>query len=225
MRKEETSMKIGVLGTGTVGMTISTKLAALGHQVTMGARESRNEKAAEWARKAGGKAGHGDFPRAASDAEIVFNCTSGGGAVAAVTAAGKESLKGKILIDLANPLDFSAGTPPRLLFHGEDSLGERIQNALPDTKVVKTLNTIAADVMVNPGLVPGEHDLPMCGNDAAAKARVTLLLREWFGWKSVIDLGPITASRGMEVYVLFWVHLMGALKTPVFNIHVQRKGA
>lgn len=215
-------MRIAVLGTGMVGNAVATKLVALGHDVRMGARSATNEKAAAWARQAGKRASQGTFADAAAHGEIVFNCTAGAGALEALEAAGAGNLSGKILIDISNPLDFSKGMPPTLFFRGDDSLGEQIQRAFPDAKVVKTLNTINAEVMVNPGRVKGEHDLFVCGNDDAAKARVTEILKTWFGWKSVIDLGDITAARGTESYVLLWVRLRGALKTADFNIKVVR---
>jgi 8-hydroxy-5-deazaflavin:NADPH oxidoreductase len=215
-------MNIGVLGTGTVGSTIASKLVSLGHDVTMGARSATNEKAAGWARQAGSHASHGDFARAAAAGEIVFNCTAGVGALEALKAAGGENLKGKLLIDVSNPLDFSKGMPPSLQFSGEDSLAERIQRAFPDAKVVKTLNTITAGLMVNPGKVHGDHDVFLSGNDADAKARVETILREWFGWKNVVDLGDITTARGAEAYVLLWLRLWGALKTADFNIRIIR---
>ncbi|HEU5260477.1 MAG TPA: NAD(P)-binding domain-containing protein [Gemmatimonadales bacterium] len=215
-------MRIAVLGTGMVGNAVATKLVALGHDVRMGARSATNEKAAAWARQAGKRASQGTFADAAAHGEIVFNCTAGAGALEALEAAGAGNLSGKILIDISNPLDFSKGMPPTLFFRGDDSLGEQIQRAFPDAKVVKTLNTINAEVMVNPGRVKGEHDLFVCGNDGAAKARVTEILKTWFGWKSVIDLGDITAARGTESYVLLWVRLRGALKTADFNIKVVR---
>jgi len=213
-------MKIAVLGTGVVGSTIASKLISLGHDVTMGARSAANEKAAAWARTAGGRAAHGDFSRAAAAGEIVFNCTLGAGALDALKAAGEENLGSKILIDVSNPLDFSRGMPPSLFFPGNDSLGERIQRAFPKARVVKTLNTITAGVMVNPARVPGDHDLFMSGNDVQAKSEVAAMLRDWFGWKSAIDLGDITTARGSEAYVLFWVMLMGAVKSVDFNIRV-----
>ena len=165
---------------------------------------------------------HGTFADAAAHGEIVFNCTAGAGAVDAVSAAGAENLRGKILIDIAVPLDFSKGMPPGLLFAGDDSIGERIQRALPDTKVVKALNTINHKVMVDPGRVPGSHDLFISGNDAAAKARVTDILRDWFGWHTIIDLGDITTARGTESYLPLWLRLWGALGTAEFNIKVVR---
>jgi predicted dinucleotide-binding enzyme len=215
-------MRIAVLGTGTVGRTIGAKLVSLGHEVTVGARSAANEKAAEWARQAGRGASHADFARAAAAGEIVFNCTAGTGALEALKAAGADNLADKVLIDVANPLDFSRGMPPALLFSGQDSLGESIQRAFPRAKVVKTLNTITAEVMVNPGRVPGPHDVFVCGNDPGAKTRVTSILKDWFGWESVIDLGDITNARGTEAYVLLWVRLWGALKTADFNIRIVR---
>jgi len=218
-------MKIAVLGTGTVGATIGTRLVSLGHDVMMGSRSAGNEKAAAWARGAGAGPGHasqGTFAAAAAHGEIIFNCTSGAGALEALAAAGDSNLGDKILIDLSNPLVFRKGEPPAMQFPGNDSLGERIQKAFPRARVVKTLNTITAAVMVDPGRVPGEHDLFVGGNDARAKARVTEILKDWFGWKHVVDLGDITAARGMEAYVLFWVRLMGVQGTPMFNIRVVR---
>lgn len=214
-------MKIGVLGTGTVGNAIATKLASLGHQVKMGARSAANEKAAAWAQGAGSGATHGTFADAAAHGEIVFNCTAGAGTLDALTAAGAANLRGKILVDVSNPLDFSRGMPPTLFVSGNDSLGERIQRALPDTKVVKSLNTINAAVMVDPGRVKGDHDVFVSGNDPAAKAKAAELLRS-FGWKSVVDLGDITGARAAESYVLLWVRLWTALKTADFNVKVVR---
>jgi predicted dinucleotide-binding enzyme len=196
-------MKIGVLGTGTVGVTIASKLVSLGHQVTMGSRSATNQKAAAWARQAGTAAAFGELARAAAAGEILFNCTAGAGSLEALQAAGAENLRGKLLIDIANPLDFSKGMPPSLLFGGQHSLAERIQRAFPETKVVKTLNTINAEVMVNPGRVPGAHDVFVSGNDAEAKKRVAAILREWFGWQNVIDLGtspPPGARKPMCCY-------------------------
>ncbi len=215
-------MNIAVLGTGMVGSAIGTKLVELGHEVKMGSRSATNEKAAAWVKQAGGRASQGTFAGAAADGEIVFNCTGGTVALQALEMAGAANLRGKILIDLSNPLDVSKGMPPTLLFRGDDSLGERIQHAFPDGQVVKTLNTINAQVMVNPGRVSGDHDVFVSSNDATAKARVAEILRNWFGWQNRIDLGDITTARGPEAYVLMWVRLWGAFGTPDFNIRVVR---
>jgi predicted dinucleotide-binding enzyme len=215
-------MKIAILGTGMVGNAIGTKLAKLGNEVRMGSRTSNNAKAAEWVKSAGAKASQGTYADAAAFGELVFNCTAGTGSLAALEAAGKKNLAGKILVDVSNPLDFSKGMPPSLSVCNTDSLGEQIQRALPDTKVVKALNTINCNIMVDASLVKGEHDVFMCGNDAAAKGKVAELLEGSFGWKTVIDLGDLTAARGQEAYVLFWVRLWGALGSANFNIHVTR---
>ena len=125
-----------------------------------------------------------------------------------------------MLIDIANPLDFSAGMPPTLFVKDTDSLGEQIQRAFPDAKVVKTLNTINATLMVDPAeLADGDHTIFVCGDDAGAKATVTELLRS-FGWKDVIDLGDITTARGTEMLLPIWLRLMAPLGTPAFNFKI-----
>lgn len=215
-------MKIGVLGTGMVGTTIAGKLASLGHEIRMGARDAKNSKAAAWVESAGSRASQGTFSDAAAFGEIVFNCTAGAGSLEALQAAGASNLNGKILVDLANPLDFSRGMPPALFAGYSDSLGERIQAAFPEARVVKTLNTVNANVMVDPGRVPGDSDVFVAGNDAGAKAEVTRILKEGFGWKSAIDLGDITAARGTECYVMFWLRLWLALQTTDLNVKVVR---
>jgi 8-hydroxy-5-deazaflavin:NADPH oxidoreductase len=216
-------LKIAVLGTGMVGETIATKLVELGHEVKMGSRQSGNEKAVAWVAGAGGGAAEGDFADAAAHgSDLVFNCTSGTASLQALEAAGAENLNGKVLVDVANPLDFSQGMPPSLSVCNTDSLGEQIQAAFPQAKVVKALNTVNAAVMVAPGEIPGEHVLPVCGHEDG-KQQVTELLGD-FGWppQRVIDLGDISAARGMEMYLPLWLRLMGSLGTPSFNIALQR---
>lgn len=212
-------MKIAVLGTGAVGVTIANKLIALGHEVRMGARDAHNEKAAAWAKAAGDAASYGTFSDAAAASELVFNCTSGGASKAALTAAGADNLLGKIIIDVANPLDFSRGMPPSMLLPSTESLGEHLQIAFPRSRIVKALNTVNANVMVDPAKLADETDVFVCGDDPAAKAEVTALLKT-FGWTSVIDLGPIAAARGLEMYLMMWLRLYGAVGTADFNIKV-----
>jgi predicted dinucleotide-binding enzyme len=215
-------MKIGILGTGVVGTTIGTKLVQLGHQVMLGSRTADNPKGTEWAKGAGGNASTGTFADAATFGEILLNCTAGMGSLEALGMAGEENMRGKILIDISNPLDFSKGFPPTLSVCNTDSLGEQIQRAFPETKVVKALNTMTCTVMVNPSLVPGDHNVFLSGNDAGAKDQVASLLTEWFGWKreNIIDLGDITTARGPEMTLPIWLRLMGAMQTPFFNTHV-----
>jgi predicted dinucleotide-binding enzyme len=214
-------MKIGILGTGMVGNAIGTKLIQLGHEVKMGSRTATNDKAAAWVKENGGKASQGTFADAAGFGEIVFNCTSGFASMDALKMAGIDHLKGKILVDLANPLDFSKGMPPFLIpqYSNTTSLGEEIQKAFPETKVVKTLNTMNCNLMVNPSLVAGKHDIFMSGNDAGAKAKVGDLLKT-IGWSSPIDLGDLKTARGTEMLLPIWISLMGKFGHPNFNFSI-----
>ncbi len=214
-------MRIGVLGTGSVGQTLATKLAELGHGLRMGSRDAANETARAWAESTGGGATHGTFSDAAEFGELVFNCTAGTASLEALEQAGDAALGGKVLVDVANPLDFSRGMPPTLTVSNTDSLGEQIQRRFPEARVVKALNTVNREVMVDPGLVPGAHDLFVCGDDDEAKITVVELL-ESFGWprERILDLGSIEASRGVEMYLALWVRLLSRLGTGHFNIRV-----
>ncbi len=214
-------MKIGILGTGMVGQTLGSKLVQLGHEVKMGSRTENNENATQWVKKMGGRASQGTFSSAAAFGEIVFNCTAGTASLAALKSAGSQNLRGKVLIDVANPLDFSKGMPPTLSVCNTDSLAEQIQRAFPQAKVVKTLNTMNCIVMVNPSLVPGEHSVFVNGNDPQAKAKVKEILGS-FGWKSIIDLGDITAARGTEMLLPIWLRLMGLYQSPNFNFRITK---
>jgi predicted dinucleotide-binding enzyme len=206
-----------------VGAAIGSKMIRIGHKVRMGSRTANNGKAAEWVKSAGANAGQGTFADAAGFGELLFNCTSGMGSLDALKLAGADNLKGKILIDVSNPLDFSKGMPPFLGVCNTDSLGEQIQKAFPDAKVVKTLNSTNATVMVDPaGVAGGDHTMFLSGNDAEAKAEVTDLLKNGFGWKDVVDLGDITAARGQEMILPLWLRLWGSLKTPAFNFKIAR---
>lgn len=219
-------MKIGVLGTGMVGQTLATKLVELGHEVRMGSREAGNEKAREWMSSAGDGASEGDFADAAGFGELVINATSGGASLNALQQAGSENLSGKVLIDVANPLDFSGGFPPTLSVCNDTSLAEEIQNAFPDARVVKTLNTVNAAVMTAPDQLGESSTMFVSGNDDAAKAQVLELL-ETFGWLSgdVIDLGDISGARAQEMYLPLWLRLMGVIEDPRFSIRVIRPSA
>jgi predicted dinucleotide-binding enzyme len=213
-------MQIGILGSGMVAQVIGAKLLELGHEVKLGTRDTK--KLDEWQDKVGARGSVGSFTEAAVFGEIVLNCTAGTGSLNALRLAGESALNGKILIDIANPLDFSHGMPPTLFVCNTDSLGEQIQRAFPQVKVVKTLNTMNCNVMVNPSSVPGEHDVFVSGNDADAKAQVTDILKSWFGWKSVIDLGDISSARSVEMILPIWIQLMGVMKSPTFNFKVVR---
>jgi len=227
-------MRIGVLGTGMVGRTLAGRLAELDHDVVVGTRDvgqtlarsdpdaMGNPPYAEW--QEGNPAVRlKTFAEAAAHGELIVNATSGMGALSALEAAGASNLGGKVLIDVANALDFSAGFPPFLSVANTDSLGEQIQRAFPDARVVKTLNTMNTYVMIEPSRVPGRHNVFLGGEDAAAKQTVRALLGE-FGWpeEAIIDLGGIQAARGTEMYLPLWLSLMGALGTGDFNIQVVK---
>jgi 8-hydroxy-5-deazaflavin:NADPH oxidoreductase len=218
-------MKIGILGTGMVGGALGTKLVQIGHQVTMGSRNANNEAARKWVASAGEHAHNGTFRDAAAFGEIVISCTGGMHSMEALEFVGVEPLRGKILIDVSNPLQQDKNGSMILGFCNTDSLGERIQKAFPQTRVVKGLNTVNCDIMVEPSRVPGDHNLFICGNDAAAKKEVTKHLSEWFAWKidNIIDLGDITAARGTEMMMPLWMRLFqGVVGHPHFNYHIVR---
>jgi 8-hydroxy-5-deazaflavin:NADPH oxidoreductase len=195
------------MGTGVVGRTIAGRLRELGHDVLVGSRTAGDDAV--------------PFAEAAAHGELVFNCTAGTASLEALGAAGAENLSGKVVVDVSNPLDFSQGPPPRLSVCNDDSIGEQIQRTFPEARVVKALNTVNAAVMVEPGRLPGEHDLFVSGNDDAAKAEVSELLQS-FGWPAerIVDLGDITAARGQEMYLPLWLKLMDATGGPDFNIRV-----
>lgn len=216
-------MKIAVLGTGGVGQTIGSRLIELGHTVMMGSRTSTNEKAKAFvAKHHSSKASAGTFSDAAKYGSLIFNCTLGIETLNILKSAGEKNMNGKVLIDLTNPLDFSKGMPPTLGVCNTSSLGEEIQKAFPQVKVVKTLNTMWCGLMVNPSLLAvGSHTVFMCGNDEGSKMAVTTVLRS-FGWKddNILDLGDITASRGTEMILPLWLRIYGTKKTGNFNFKV-----
>ncbi len=227
-------MKIAILGTGPVGQTLAAKLAAIGHDVTIGTRDPSVTLAR------GGKDSFGNppykvwaaahpnvqlatFAAAAQRSEVVINALTGAGALAGLALAGDASLAGKILIDLSNPLDFSKGMPPSLSVSNTDSLGEQIQRAHPSARVVKTLNTVNAYLMVDPGqLAGGDHTMFVSGNEPEARRQVVGWLKEWFGWRDVVELGDITTARGTEMLLPRWLRTWGAVGTPMFSFKVVR---
>jgi predicted dinucleotide-binding enzyme len=224
-------MKIAVLGTGGAGRTLAARFAELGHEVTVGTRDvaatmsvgdtDGNESYGSWAGQHP-KVRLASFADAVTNADIVVNATNGSGSLAVLEAAGADNLGDKILLDVSNPLDFSAGFPPSLLVKDTDSLGEQLQRGFPRLRVVKALNTVNAAVMAYPqDLEDGDHTVFVSGNDAEAKAAVTSLLAT-LGHTDVIDLGDITTARGTEMYLSLWVRLMAALGTAQFSIKVVR---
>jgi hypothetical protein len=226
-------MRIAVLGTGVVGQAIAGRLDELGHDVVVGTRDVAttlartepdgmgNPPFPDWAR-AHPRVRVVSLADAGAHGEVVVNATAGGGAVDALRGAGAENLAGKVVVDVSNPLDFSRGFPPTLFVKDDDSLGEQIQRALPDARVVKTLNTMTAGLMVHPEqLADGDHSVFVSGDDAGAKATVAELLRS-MGHTDVIDLGDLSSARGTEMMLPVWLRLFGALGTPMFNVKVVR---
>jgi predicted dinucleotide-binding enzyme len=216
-------MRIAVLGTGAVGATLGSAFVASGHEVRMGSRTAGNEKALAWVEATGAGASEGTFADAASWGEVVVNATGGLVSLDALSAAGADNLAGKVLLDISNPLDFSEGFPPKVAQPDGRSLGELIQATFPAVKVVKTLNTMNADVMVHPRSLPGTHSVFVAGDDVEAKAVAGDLLRG-LGWKSaeIVDAGGIGAARGLELYLPLWLSLMGSFGSPAFNVSVVR---
>lgn len=213
-------MQIGILGSGVTAQTIGTKLIQLGHEVMLGSRDEANANAVAWAKNVGSQqALYGTFMNAAAFGEIIFNCTLGSGSLAALEQAGADNLKGKILIDTSNPLD-RATDQWSLTVCNDDSLGEQIQRTYPETRVIKTLNTVNANVMVDPAKLMEQTHVFVSGDDIEAKATVVRILRDWFGWKQIIDLGGIETSRSVEMYVLLWHSLRNAISSQRFNIKV-----
>lgn len=223
-------MKIGIIGSGVVAQTLGSKLVEQEHDVVLGTRDPKklDEKKMfastlrEWQEQNKNRAKIASFAEAAAHGEILINATSGQVSIDALKLAAADKVGPKILIDAANELDHSKGMPPAVLASQERCLAEKIQATFPNLKVVKTLNTIGAPVMVNPKAVGGgDHTVFVSGNDPDAKAQVTKLLVS-FGWSDVLDLGDIGSARGPEMYMAMWIRLWGATKTGMINVKVVR---
>lgn len=210
-------MRIAVLGTGSVGRTVSARLAELGHDVVVGTRDPE----ATAARDDAPAAVLATYADAVRDADMVLNATSGLVSLEVLGGIGAEALAGRVLVDISNPLDFSGGFPPTLSVVDSDSLAEQIQRALPDTRVVKSLNTLTADLMVHPESLGEATTVFVSGDDGEAKAVVTDLLAE-LGHRDVIDLGDLSTARGQEMWLPLWLRVMGALGTARFNLKIVR---
>lgn len=226
-------MRVGVLGTGVVGRAIGARLVELGHDEKIGTRNVAQTLARAEPDRMGNppfktwqqqhpKVKLETFSEAAAHGEIIVSATNGAASLEVLRQAGEPNLAGKVLIDISNPLDFSKGMPPTLSVSNTDSMGEQIQREFPRAKVVKTLNTVNAYLMVGPGQLAGaDHTIFLSGNDAAAKAKVADLLKS-FGWKDILDLGDITTARGVEMYLPLWLRVWGALQAPMFNVKVVK---
>jgi predicted dinucleotide-binding enzyme len=215
--------KIGILGTGVVGNTIGSKMIALGYEVKMGSRTANNDKAAEWVNSQGNKASAGTFEDAAKFGDIIFNCTKGEVTLEVFKQAGPSNFKGKTVIDISNPLDFSQGFPPFLTpqYANTNSLGEEIQKLIPDANVVKSLNIVNCEVMVNAQKSGGDPTMFMSGNNEGAKNEVSSILNQ-FGWNDIIDLGDITNARATEMMLPIWVRTYAATKNGYIAFKIVR---
>jgi hypothetical protein len=223
-------MKIGIIGSGVVAQTLGSKLIGLGHDLILGTRDPNklDEKKMlgatlrEWKSQTDGRAKIATFKEAATHGELLINATSGVVSLEALKLAAADQVGTKVLLDVANELDHSKGMPPAALASQERCLAEKLQAAFPDLKVVKSLNTIGAPVMVDPKAVGGgDHTVFVSGNDPDAKATVVALLKS-FGWTDVLDLGDLSSARGPEMYMALWIRLWGATKTGQLNIKVIR---
>jgi 8-hydroxy-5-deazaflavin:NADPH oxidoreductase len=214
--------RIAVLGTGLVGNTLADRLLALGHDVRMGARRGDGSAVTAWADKHGDPSRAGNFSAVAGFGEIVINATAGIHSLDALEIAGEKNLEGKTLIDVANAF-VRTDNDVQLRYPPTQSLAEHIQAKFPSTRVVKTLNTVNCEVMAKPSIVAGEHITFVCGNDANAKADAVRLLTQ-IGWgkTQIIDLGDLTGARATEAYGALWLRLIDVIKTPIFNIALQR---
>jgi 8-hydroxy-5-deazaflavin:NADPH oxidoreductase len=230
-------MKFSILGTGSVGQSIASKLAELGHEVMIGTRNVKEKLASsdkdsygnppfkDWL-SANNKVKLGTFAESAQFGEIIINATHGGSSLDVLKQAGSKNLAGKILIDIANPLDFSKGMPPSLLpgLNNTNSLGEEIQKTFPETKVVKTLNTMWCGLMVNPKMIgEGDHINYLSGNDPDAKKEVKRILNQ-IGWKyeCLLDLGDITGARATESILPIWLRVWGVTQIGAFNFRLVK---
>jgi predicted dinucleotide-binding enzyme len=200
-------MRLAILGTGNVAQTLARRLSETGHEVTFGSRDP--------ASRTGLNAPVMSLADAVAGNDLVINATPGAASLEVVGGIGAAAFAGKVLVDVAN-----ASTPAFELVYPNSSLGEKLQAALPDAKVVKTMNTAAMAVMTEPAALP-PSSVFVSGDDAAAKATVKSLLAG-LGWPedSIVDLGGIVSARGTEHYVLMFAALAQSVGSPEFNIRL-----
>src|SRR5215213_7894838 len=209
-------MQIAIVGSGVVARFFGQAFAAAGHEVTLGTRDPEQTRTRqEWAEVTLPLTAYADLR-----GDVFLNATRGDGSLAALQAVGP-ALHGKVLIDAANPLDTSNGFPPSLFVANTDSLAEQLQQALPQVRLVKMFNTMAHEVMVDPASLGQESTIFIAGNDESARRTAADLARE-LGWVDVMDLGDLTAARGLEMYIPLWLRIYGAVGQPLFNIKVVR---
>lgn len=200
--------RVGVLGSGEVGRCLAAGFSGRGHDVMIGSRDPGKAELREWLSGDGAGIKAGTFAEAAAHGELLVLAVMGSAAEEAIADAGPENFGAKVVIDAMNPLDFSDGFPPRLSISGEDSLGERVQRALPDARVVKAFNTIGNPYFVGPRFSEGEATMLIAGDDEDAKRIVSDVLAD-FGWSDVVDIGGIEGSRELEAICIVWVKIGG----------------
>ncbi len=214
-------MRIGILGTGMVAQAIAPRLFDVEHEVCVGARSSDSDTLEPFAAQ---EMLTGTFAEAAATADLVINATNGNHSVEAVASAA-DQLAGKTLIDLANRLDHSRGMAQAALATNENSLAADLQAAAPEANVVKALNTMNCNVMVNPSLVVGDHVVFMSGDSDAAKQQVRGLLGD-VGWREpqIVDLGGLETATGPEMLMQLWLDVLiarGGMDAGPFNFAVN----
>jgi 8-hydroxy-5-deazaflavin:NADPH oxidoreductase len=203
-----TQRRVGVLGSGEVGRRLAAGFASRGHGVMIGSRDPDKPELREWLSGDGAGVEAGTFSEAAEHGDLLVLAVLGAAAEEAIAQAGRENFAGKVVIDTMNPLDSSGGFPPKLSITGEDSLGEHVQRALPDARVVKAFNTIGSPYFVEPSFSEGKPTMLIAGNDEAAKRTVGEVLAE-LGWPDPVDIGGIEGSRELEAICIAWVKIGG----------------
>ncbi|WP_369037885.1 NADPH-dependent F420 reductase [Streptomyces adonidis] len=213
-------MKIGLLGTGNVAKVVGSKLVSLGHEVTLGSRDPENSPAVKWAEENGAKVD--GLRETAAGADLVVNTAPGLSSLDVLTAAGADSLRGKVVVDVSNATETRDGGLAVVTLNG-GSIAEQLQSAFPEARIVKSLNTMAGQVMVDPGRIPGHHTVFLSGDDPTAKAEVADLLKS-FGWSDaqILDIGDVTSARATEAALLLFVRLYTTFQSPEFNLSVAK---
>ncbi len=196
--------RVGILGSGDVGQTLGGSFAALGYDVLLGSRSPDSAKLKKWMKSAKGHAATGTFAEAAAHGDILVLATHGEATQAVLDRLGAHVFDGKLVLDATNPLTFHNHEPPGLFVGTTDSLGERVQRALPGARVVKCFNTVPNGLMVHPRFHDGPSRMLICGEDAGAKRRTDAILKE-FGWAGALDVGGIEAARWLEALVPLWM--------------------
>ena len=200
--------RVGVLGSGEVGRRLASGFASRGHHVMIGSRDPDKPDLREWLSGEGTGIEAATFAQTAAHGELLALAVLGTAAEQAIADAGPANFSGKVVIDATNPLDFSGGLPPKLAISGEDSLGEHIQRALPEAKVVKAFNTIGNTYFVDPSFADGAPTMLIAGDDQAAKRTVGDVLAD-FGWPEPVDIGGIEGARELEAICIAWVKIGG----------------